>query len=106
MPRYIIKLQDKDNVWYMEWSSIVDAPVTYGMSLEEFKQHYQEEYGARGMAELETRLKRVEATGTSSLLHESLDRMLVCNRAGPNEKCISKEEIIERFCRNIPKEDK
>lgn len=53
MPRYICKLQDGDTAYYMEWSTVVDAPVTFGMTLEEFMEHYREEYGKRGLMEME-----------------------------------------------------
>ena len=44
MPRFIIKITDeKDNKdYYMMWSTVVDAPVTYGLSLDEFKEYFKE----------------------------------------------------------------
>jgi hypothetical protein len=41
MGRFICKFEDKDDVYYLEWSTVVDAPVTFGMSLEEFKEYYR-----------------------------------------------------------------
>lgn len=40
MPRFIIKLTDpKDGLsYYLIWSTVVDAPVTYGLSLDEIKE--------------------------------------------------------------------
>lgn len=96
MPRYIVKLED----YYLEWSTIVDAPVTYGMPLEEFKEYYQEEYGLDGMRYLAERLKRVEAKGISSRIHSSVENLLTVNRAGENGKDISIKEIIEKYCHN------
>lgn len=84
----------------MEWSTVVDAPVTFGMSLEEFKKHYKEEYGSSGMIELEERLKRVENNGTSG--HPpfgNLEGLLSSNRAGANETHMEREDIIEYYCR-------
>ena len=63
MPRFIVKLSEGDKEWYMEWSTVVDAPVTYGMSLEEFNKYYQEENGLRGMEDLPKRMERVKARG-------------------------------------------
>ena len=101
MPRYILKLHDdkfgKD--YYMEWSTIVDAPVTYGVSLKEFKEYYQAEYGNEGMKELDNRMKRVEAKGTSSLIDDSGDDLIMHNRAGEDEVSLTKEELLEVFCR-------
>lgn len=91
MPRYICKIEDK----YFEWSTIVDAPVTYGMTLEEFTQYYREEYGEQGMRDLPERMERVEAKGTSALAYGSLDELLECNRAGENDEELTREEIAK-----------
>jgi hypothetical protein len=98
MPRYIIKLTDQDESWYLEWSTIVDAPITYGLSLNEFKDWYLEEYGRKGYEELADRLKRVEKTGTSCLI-SNLEDVLSCNRAGPKETELTKEQLIDKYCR-------
>ena len=98
MPKYIIKLAGK----YMEWSTVVDAPITYGMTLKEFRRYYQQEYGRVSMHDLDLRMERVERKGTSSHLHSSVDDLIECNRAGVNETNISKDEIIRLFA-NEPK---
>ena len=103
MPRYIIKLSDNNKDWYLEWSTIVDAPVTYGMSLVDFKAFYKEEYGNQGMEKLEERLKRVEKQGTSAL-YCSVDGLISYNRAGPKESSLSKQEIIDIYCTRIVSE--
>lgn len=100
MPKYIIKLSEENTSWYLEYSSVVDAPITYGMSLEEFKEYYQEEYGRSSMAELENRLQRVEERGTSSHVDTSVEEQLAFNRAGENETCLSIKEIINKYCKN------
>jgi len=85
----------------MEWSTVVDAPVTFGMTLEEFTAHYKDEYGRHGLQfEFEQRMKRVEEKGTSSQLHDSVDEVISGNRAGKNETCLTKEQIIAGYCRN------
>lgn len=101
MGRSIIKIHDdRDNKdYYMEWSSVVDAPVTWGLSLEEFKAHYKERYGTEGMRGLQDRLDEVEERGTSDY-SASLNEYYAYNRAGENESCIDKEGILERYCRN------
>lgn len=98
MGRYIIKLED----YYLEWSTIVDAPVTYGMSLEEFKQHYREEYGNSSMPELEQRLRRVEEGGTSALNGMTIQDVISGNRAGPDGAKLSLEEVITAYCQQEP----
>jgi hypothetical protein len=97
VPRYIIKLEDQ----YLEWSTVVDAPVTFGMSLEEFTEYYKVEYGCRAMRfEFKDRMDRVEKTGTSALLYDSVDEVIEHNRAGKDETCLSKEQIIDFYIRN------
>lgn len=104
MPRYIIKLDKGDKSWYLEWSTVVDAPVTYGMSLEEFKEYYSSHYGSEGLASLPERLARVETNGTSAHGYSSVDEILSANKAGEKEKSITKAEIIEIYCEK--KDDK
>lgn len=103
MPNYIVKLTQGDKSWYLEWSTIVDAPITYGMTLEEFRQWYREEYGRDGISKLEERLERVERTGTSSFQRFELEHLLEMNRAGVKESCLTKGEIIQHYCIDRPK---
>lgn len=98
MPRYIVKLKNH----YLEYSTIVDAPVTWGMPLEEFKKYYQQEYGLDGMRSLPERLERVEAKGTSSQLDDSAEDCLSCNRAGPDETELTVDEIYQAYCLRQP----
>jgi hypothetical protein len=100
MPRYICKLDDL----YFEWSTIVDAPITYGMTLEEFAEHYRSEYGESGMRDFSERMERVEQKGTSSHSDASVDELISWNRAGDGEQFLSKAELIE-FLKQRPDED-
>lgn len=102
MPRYIIKLTGKEGDFYMEWSTIVDAPVTYGMSLEAFKEHIKEEYGNQGLGELPRRLERVEQYGSSSIARESAADIVRQNRAGPNERSLRLHEVYLAYCLRTP----
>jgi hypothetical protein len=101
MPRYICKFTNEDQAWYLEWSTVVDAPVTYGMSLDEFKEYYKNEYGRQGLGELETRLERVEVKGTSSLMYDSLDDLISYNKAGQKGTSLSKQQIIDVYCTRV-----
>jgi hypothetical protein len=103
MPQYIMKIHDDkcDKDYYLIWSTIVDAPVTYGMSLEEFKQYYQAEFGKSGMERLKERMERVRKTGISA--HPpfaNYERYFESNRAGDKETRLDKEGILEKYCRN------
>ena len=52
MGKYIINLDG----YYMEWSTVVDAPVTWGMSLAAFQDYYLQEYGESEFSKLDERL--------------------------------------------------
>lgn len=98
MPRYIIKLEHQEKEYYLEYSSVVDAPVTYGMNLKDFKRYYKERYGTNSIHDLKDRLKRVEKFGTSCFLDSNVDDTILCNRAGENGENISKDQLIKHFC--------
>jgi hypothetical protein len=103
MPRYTIKLHDSEfnRDYYMEWSTVVDAPITFGCNLEEFTEYYRNEYGRDGMALFEERIKRVEEKGISAFPpFDNLENFLKNNRAGEQEKYLDKEAILSYFCRN------
>ena len=92
MGRYIIKIDDL----YFEWSTIVDAPVTYGMLESELVKYIRDQYGLKGLVGLNDRLMRVKKTGTSA--HGlTLDELIEFNRAGDNEKSLSKEDLYKKF---------
>ena len=93
MPTFIVKLAGK----YLEWSTIVDAPVTNGMTLDEFREYYREWYGRAALPGLDERLARVEQTGTSNRDGETPEQLIACNRAGPNETELTLDQIVERF---------
>lgn len=97
MGRCIIKLSDGQREWYLEWSTTVDAPVTFGMSLEELKEYYRSEYGEAGMAELPHDLARLEETGLSGH-NGDLDGLLAGNAAGDNGEYLTNEELIKKYC--------
>lgn len=100
MPQFIVKLSEGQQSWYLLHSTVVDAPITYGMSLDQFKKFYQEEYGRQGMEELEKRLARVEAKGTSSMMHASAEDAIDWNRAGKDGTCLSIQQIIDFYCKH------
>lgn len=102
MGRYIVKL----NEYYFEYSTVVDAPVTFGMSLDEFKGHYRREYGALGMNGLDERLRRVEQNGTSCRLENNTPELVMSdNRAGPDESRLTLNEIYKAYCLRLPIRD-
>jgi hypothetical protein len=97
MGRCIVKLPHSTRP-YLEWSSIVDAPVTRGMSLEELREHIKREYGNEGVYGFPDRMRRVEARG-SSLTDGSTARDVVSfNRAGRGETCLTMAQLVEVYC--------
>jgi hypothetical protein len=95
MGRYVVKLADK----YLEWSTVVDAPITDGMTLEEFTSFYKEKYGSYAMEfEFPKRMERVEQFGISAYNYNNVDELIAYNRAGPEEICLTKEELIKEYC--------
>ncbi len=94
MPRYIIKIREK----YFIWSTIVDAPITVGMTKTQLEDYIKDEYGWQGLNELPERLKRVEEKGTSALeIYNSMEETVKCNRAGNKEACLTIDEIYEKY---------
>jgi len=93
----IMKLERGTEVRYLEWSTTVDAPVTYGMTVAELHDYVQAEYGRRGLEELPARLDRVERFGTSSIRPCSANDLITANRAGEKESCLTLDQIWERY---------
>jgi len=94
MPRFIVKLDQ----YYMEWSTIVDAPVTWGMTIDEFREYYRAEYGIAGMRDLDKRMARVEKNGTSAFDAMSAEDLISGNRAGPKETELAVHEVFQAYC--------
>lgn len=93
MPRCIIKIKDK----YFEWSTIVDAPVTYAMTKKELEEEIKLQHGLHGLKELPGRLERVKKYGTSFQIPTKLKDLLMCNRAGDNEEELTEDEIYKKY---------
>jgi len=98
MPKGLIKIKDL----YLEWSTIVDAPVSFGMTLIELKEYIKDRYGQEGLLELPTRLERLEDKGTSFLDDVSAEDTVAGNRSGEGEACLTLDEIYDRYCQEIP----
>lgn len=91
MPHYIVKLGTK----YVEWSTIVDAPVTYGMTREGLKNYLFERYGEDGARTFDERMARVDKNGTSAKPDCTVQELVEYNRAGPRESCLTLAQLIE-----------
>ena len=93
MGRFIIKIKDR----YFEWSTVVDAPITNGMRLGELHDYIKDEYGKRGLESLGERLQRVETSGTSCLVDDTMEETIRENHAGPNGESLTAEQIYEHY---------
>lgn len=89
MGRFLIKIKDK----YFEWSTVVDAPITYGMTRDECVAYIKEEYGNQGLFGLNERLEKADECGSSSRYVSTLEGIEKYNRAGPKGACLTLNEI-------------
>lgn len=84
MGRGIIKLEDDR---YLEWSTVVDAPVSASLDRDEAVKAWGEE-----------RIARADEKGTSFLdVTESAANYVRLNRAGPGETCLTMEQICKGY---------
>ncbi len=102
MGRGIIKLEKGGESRYLEWSTIVDAPVTWGMTLDEFNEYYRHEYGAEGMRRLPDRMARTELKGTSFYLDADVSDTIGHNRAGDSDVSLTHGQIWEKYVDRAP----
>lgn len=105
MPRTTIKLTKDDQSWYLLWSTVVDAPVTYGMDWEEYMDFIRQEEGQEGINRLLSRKGRLEEVGVTGLGWKDVADVVTINRAGPDETELSLDEIIQKYCIDRPMED-
>ena len=82
---------------YFEYSEVTDAPASILMSLEEFQEFYLEEYGRASIWSLQERLDRADLKGTSSMLDDSFEDMILTNRYGEGGACLSPEAFVTRL---------
>lgn len=90
MPKYIVQHECSDGVTrYLIWSTIVDAPLTFGCSLDEIYAEWKERYGSAGLANLK---RDIADDG-----FDKLDDVISCNRAGKDETRLSREQIVDFY---------
>lgn len=82
---------------YLIWSSIVDAPITYGGTLEQIRNYWKSEFGRVGLEELD----RDIASGRK--WWRTVEEMVDCNRAGKDETKLTAEAIVKHFFVDGPK---
>lgn len=92
MGRYVAKLADDR---YCEWSTVVDAPVSWIVN----REHAVAEWGP-------TRVERADENGTSILdgypAGQTPEEIVRGNRAGPKETALTVEQIIDAYKADDP----
>ena len=83
--------------WFA-YSSIVDAPITYGLTADELREWWRDEYGRRDMAHLETRMERALEYGTDHIRREDLADLIRMNRAGFKGTNLTLDQMIQIYC--------
>lgn len=97
MGHSILKIQKDDKELYLIWSSIVDGPVTVGLTFDEMKTELIKRYGQNGWDfTFKQMLNNAKEFGASS--REDPASFIYCNRAGANESELTLDEISEVFC--------
>jgi pyrroloquinoline quinone (PQQ) biosynthesis protein C len=92
MNRCLIKIKNK----YFEWSSVVDAPTSDGMSREELDDFVKTRHGKNEAEHLDEVLKLVDELGTS-IEGVGVAELISGNRAGDNEEELTMEEIYKAY---------
>ena len=94
MGQTIVMLEHEGQEYYLLWSSVVDAPVTYGLSLEELEDHLREEEGARYMRQVHPRrMERVRRNGNSGYSGYSSGEEFI------------RHQIHQERCHELPDDD-
>jgi hypothetical protein len=89
MPRFLLKLPHPIRP-YLEWSTISDAPITSGMSLDGLHEYVRHEYGREGLRGLDDRVRTADARDPRELV--------AFNRAGSGETCLTMEQVVAFWC--------
>ena len=101
MSHFIMKLDVDDAEQFLIWSTIVDAPVSYGMNEAELTEWCRHEYGDKEIdsGSHQKRVDRCRKNGTSSMLGNTAEGLIEINHAGPKGAKLSREEFIDVYCR-------
>lgn len=104
MARFFVRLHNPDETSQtavVEWSSVVDAPLTHGMRTEgEIREHVGHTYGALALASLPERLERLEAYGHTLVgqPNETPEGIIAGNRAGPRGGRLGMRGLWRKYC--------
>ncbi len=99
MPHYILKIKTAKGPRYIDWSTIVDAPVSGALTRAEIKEHWKRTYGSAASVDIGDRLKDADKYGTDCFDHSTIEQVIGGNRAGPRESELTLAQIIDLVAR-------
>lgn len=90
----------------MHWSSVSDSPATPLLPEPLFKKYWYEEYGRSGWVDYAIMIHAAKTFGCSAQGYKvkNVNEVIRKNRAGKNDKCLTKKELIENFTCESPEE--
>ena len=91
----IVKINDM----YLMWSTIVDAPITYGMTFEQLVKYYAKKYEHSDEDSFREKMMKIDEDGTGFQIGTNTNQIGEYNRAGPNESLLSIDEIYKSYCK-------
>ncbi len=94
---FVLKLEYTGQAYYVVWSTRSDAPMMPGMLLAKFKEYYQTTYGEDALEFFEARMLLLDKTGCSRP-GMTLEKAIENNRAGPEEKHLTRDGLIRMYC--------
>jgi len=94
MGHILIKLKSTPEIenCYLIYSTIVDAPITYGATKKQIRNWYKKEYGRQGLEGMDNRFEKAENK-------DWVMRVIALNRAGENGKHLSYKKMTEHYCK-------
>lgn len=92
---HIVKLPNGN---YLVWSSVADAPLSYGLPSDAFADFARDEYGhIFNGASLETKMALADRLGSSRPGYETLEELIAGNCAGIDGSSLTLDEIVEVY---------
>ena len=88
MGQSIVKIKDK----YLVWSSVVDAPITYGMTRAAVLAWLRDEHGRSSFDYWQRAVAETDADPA-----EKIKDAIIGNRAGKNEQPINADGVYRRY---------
>lgn len=95
----VIKVDNGGEERFLVWSSIVDAPVTFGCTADEVMQFFLDRAARDARESAERALSEARDPQLSRQWEARLEDVVVVNRAGPGEAALTADEIVEFYVR-------